>query len=57
MHNVEYCHRIAGNACFFMKLHFESFSKVEEFINKMSDLSQTDTHVVFSSVEAFPVLD
>ncbi|MEW9503164.1 Lrp/AsnC family transcriptional regulator [Jeotgalibacillus marinus] len=51
MSNVEFCYRIAGNACFILKLHFEKLSKVEEFIDSISPIAETVTHVVFSSVE------
>ncbi len=51
MPNVEFCCRIAGNACFILKLHFETLSKVEEFIDSISPVAETVTHVVFSSVE------
>ncbi|WP_347552945.1 Lrp/AsnC family transcriptional regulator (plasmid) [Pseudalkalibacillus hwajinpoensis] len=51
LNNVEYCHRIAGQACYMMKLHFERLADIEIFINNLSDLAQTVTHVIFSSVE------
>ncbi|WP_394176336.1 Lrp/AsnC family transcriptional regulator [Guptibacillus hwajinpoensis] len=51
LNNVEFCHRIAGQACYMMKLHFKGLSEIEGFINNFSDLSQTVTHVIFSSVE------
>ncbi|KZZ84079.1 Lrp/AsnC family transcriptional regulator [Bacillus sp. SJS] len=49
--NVEFCHRIAGNACFMLKVHFETLQKTEEFIDGISSLAQTVTHIVFSEVE------
>ncbi|MCF6138253.1 Lrp/AsnC family transcriptional regulator [Pseudalkalibacillus berkeleyi] len=49
--NVEYCHRIAGQACYIMKLHFERLADIEIFINNITDLAQTVTHVIFSSVD------
>ncbi len=49
--NVEYCHRIAGQACYMMKLHFEGLTEIEGFINDFSDLAQTVTHVIFSNVK------
>ncbi|MBO8157150.1 MAG: Lrp/AsnC family transcriptional regulator [Bacillaceae bacterium] len=51
MNNVEFCHRIAGNACFILKMHFETLSEIEEFIDSVSTIAETVTHVVFSSVE------
>ncbi|WP_349409682.1 Lrp/AsnC family transcriptional regulator [Pseudalkalibacillus sp. SCS-8] len=49
--NVEYCHRIAGQACFILKLHFRSLAEIEIFINDFSDLAHTVTHIIFSNVE------
>ncbi len=49
--NVEFCYRIAGNACYMLKMHFETFAKAEEFINTVSPLAKTVTHFIFSKVE------
>ncbi len=51
LNNVDYCHRIAGQSCYMMKLHFKEISDIEGFINRFSDLAQTITHVIFSSVK------
>ncbi|EWG11167.1 Lrp/AsnC family transcriptional regulator [Cytobacillus firmus] len=48
--NVEFCYRIAGNACFMLKMQFETFSKAEEFIEKANPYAHTVTHFIFSSV-------
>ena len=49
--NVEFCYRIAGNACYMLKMHFETFAKAEEFIDAVSPLVQTVTHFIFSKVQ------
>ncbi len=51
LHNVDFCYRIAGNACYMLKMHFETFAEAEEFINAVSPLAQTVTHFIFSEVE------
>lgn len=49
--NVGFCYRIAGSACFMLKMHFETFAQAEAFIDKMSPVAQTVTHFIFSQVE------
>lgn len=49
--NVEFCYRIAGNACYMLKMQFESFSKAEEFIDQVNPYASTVTHFIFSKVE------
>jgi Lrp/AsnC family transcriptional regulator, leucine-responsive regulatory protein len=49
--NVEFCYRIAGKACYMLKLQFESFAKAEEFINAVSPYASTITHFIFSKVQ------
>jgi Lrp/AsnC family leucine-responsive transcriptional regulator len=51
LHNVEFCYRIAGNACYMLKMHFDTFVKAEEFINTVSPYAQTVTHFIFSKVQ------
>lgn len=48
--NVEFCYRIAGNACYMLKLNFETFAEAEEFINNVNPFAQTVTHFIFSHV-------
>ncbi|GAE30499.1 Lrp/AsnC family transcriptional regulator [Halalkalibacter hemicellulosilyticus] len=48
--NVEFCYRIAGNACFMLKMHFETFSQAEQFIEDVNPYAQTVTHFIFSQV-------
>ncbi|SFB08359.1 MULTISPECIES: Lrp/AsnC family transcriptional regulator [unclassified Bacillus (in: firmicutes)] len=49
--NLEFCYRIAGNACYMLKMQFETFAKAEEFINVINPYAQTVTHFIFSRVE------
>lgn len=48
--NVEFCYRVAGKACFMLKLQFPSFAKAEEFIEQVNPFAQTVTHFIFSEV-------
>lgn len=48
--NLDFCYRIAGNACYVLKMHFVSFSEVEDFINVINPYASTVTHFVFSEV-------
>lgn len=48
--NVEFCYRIAGNACYMLKMNFETFAEAEEFINNVNPFAQTVTHFIFSHV-------
>jgi len=52
--NVQFCYRIAGNACFMLKLHFETFSQAEKFIEEVNPYAQTVTHFIFSQVPTLP---
>lgn len=49
--NVDFCYRIAGNACFMLKMQFENFSKAEEFIDTINPYASTVTHFIFSEVQ------
>jgi Lrp/AsnC family transcriptional regulator, leucine-responsive regulatory protein len=51
--NVEFCYRIAGNACYMLKMHFDTFSKAEQFIEEVNPYAQTVTHFIFSQVPTF----
>ncbi|MFD1171116.1 Lrp/AsnC family transcriptional regulator [Oceanobacillus picturae] len=48
--NVQFCYRIAGNACYMLKMHFEAFSEAEQFIDEVNPYAQTVTHFIFSKV-------
>jgi len=48
--NVEFCYRIAGNACYMLKMQFDTFSKAEEFIERVNPYAHTVTHFIFSQV-------
>lgn len=47
----EWCYRIAGAACFIVKLSVPSLEDIEQFINAISSYALTVTSVVFSEVE------
>ncbi|MEK3975935.1 Lrp/AsnC family transcriptional regulator [Psychrobacillus sp. FSL K6-1267] len=49
--NVEFCYRIAGNACYMLKMQFETFSKAEEFIEDVNPYAHTVTHFIFSQIQ------
>lgn len=48
--NVEFCYRIAGDACFMLKAHFESFEQAEQFIDELHSLAHTKTNFIFSKI-------
>ena len=47
----EWCYRIAGDACFIVKLSVPSLEDIEQFINAVSSYALTETSIVFSKVE------
>ena len=47
----EWCYRIAGSACFIVKLSVASLEDIEKFINAISPYALTKTSIVFSKVE------
>ncbi|QHI72135.1 Lrp/AsnC family transcriptional regulator [Aminipila terrae] len=47
----EWCYRIAGAACFIVKLTVASLDEVEKFINNISSYALTNTSIVFSEVK------
>ena len=49
--NVDFCYRIAGNACYILKMQFENFPKAEEFIDTVNPYASTVTHFIFSEVQ------
>lgn len=49
--NVEFCYRIAGNACYMLKLQFQTFAHAEQFIEEANPYAHTVTHFIFSQVE------
>ncbi|MGE7676508.1 Lrp/AsnC family transcriptional regulator [Lysinibacillus sp. NPDC094403] len=48
--NVEFCYRIAGSACYMLKMQFETFAKAEKFIDEVNPFVRTVTHFIFSQV-------
>ncbi|MGO0063362.1 Lrp/AsnC family transcriptional regulator [Brevibacillus fluminis] len=47
----EFCYRIAGDACFLVKLSARSMEQIEAFINTVTPFAATKTQFVFSQVE------
>ncbi|QIB69313.1 Lrp/AsnC family transcriptional regulator [Aminipila butyrica] len=47
----EWCYRIAGSACFIVKLSVSSLADIEEFINAVSSYALTETSIIFSKTE------
>ncbi len=47
----EWCYRIAGAACFIVKLSVPSLEDMEQFINAVSTYALTETSIIFSKVE------
>lgn len=54
--NIDFCYRVAGNACYMIKMKFETFAKAEQFINEMNPYAQTVTHFIFSQVDTSSTL-
>jgi Lrp/AsnC family transcriptional regulator, leucine-responsive regulatory protein len=52
--NVQFCYRIAGNACYMLKMQFDTFSNAEQFIEEVNPYAQTVTHFIFSQVSTEP---
>lgn len=55
--NVHFCYRIAGNACFMLKMHFATFTEAEQFIEEVNPYAQTVTHFIFSQVSTSPKIN
>ncbi|MFD2444135.1 Lrp/AsnC family transcriptional regulator [Bacillus sp. CGMCC 1.16607] len=48
--NIEFCYRIAGSACYMLKLQFDTFAKAERFIDELNPIANTVTHFIFSQI-------
>lgn len=53
----EWCYRIAGAACFIVKLSVPSLADIEQFINAVSAYAFTKTSIVFSKAEVNDRID
>ncbi|KGR84399.1 Lrp/AsnC family transcriptional regulator [Lysinibacillus odysseyi] len=51
--NIDFCYRIAGEACFLLKAHFQTFVDAETFIDELQPFAHTKTNFVFSEVARF----
>jgi len=47
----EWCYRIAGDACFLVKLSAGSLNDIEAFINEISSFAITETIIAFSETD------
>ncbi len=48
--NAEFCSRIAGQACYLVKLRLKKLEDIEEFINEITPYAGTVTHIALSEV-------
>ncbi|MED1489155.1 Lrp/AsnC family transcriptional regulator [Bacillus smithii] len=48
---AEFCYRIAGKACYIVKLRLKQLSDIEHFINSITLFAGTVTHIVLSKYE------
>jgi len=53
----EWCYRIAGAACFIVKLSVPSLEDIEQFIDAVAPYAMTQTSIVFSEVEVNHSID
>jgi Lrp/AsnC family leucine-responsive transcriptional regulator len=51
--NVEFCYRIAGSACYMLKIQFETFAKAEKFVDEVNPIAHTVTHFIFSKIPTY----
>ena len=49
--NAEFCYRIAGRACYIVKLRVKALQDLEIFINQITGYAETVTHIALSKVE------
>lgn len=49
-HNIDFCYRIAGAACFMLKANFATFEEAELFIDGLIPFAHTKTNFIFSKV-------
>ena len=47
---IDFCYRIAGEACFLLKAHFQTFEDAEKLIDELQPLAHTKTNFIFSEV-------
>lgn len=51
LQNIDFCYRIAGDACFIVKAHFANFEDAEQFIDQLLPLASTKTNFIFSEIK------
>lgn len=50
-HNISFCYRVSGDACFLLKMRFTTFAEAEQFIDATIPYAQTETRFIFSEVD------
>lgn len=50
-HNIAFCYRISGDACFLMKMYFTTFAEAEQFIDAAIPYAHTKTTFIFSEID------
>ncbi len=51
--HVDFCYRIAGDACFMLKMNFTTFEDAEKTIDELQPLAHTKTNFIFSEVKTY----
>lgn len=49
--NAEFCYRIAGRACYIVKLRLNALQDLEVFINEITSYAETVTHIALSQIK------
>ncbi|MDZ5473616.1 Lrp/AsnC family transcriptional regulator [Bacillus sp. 31A1R] len=49
--HAEFCYRIAGQACYIVKLRLKNFQQIEGFINEITSYAGTVTHIALSEIK------
>lgn len=48
---ADFCYRIAGRACYIVKLRLQSLQELESFINEITIYAETVTHIALSEIQ------
>lgn len=49
--NIAFCYRVSGDACFLLKMRFNTFAEAEQFIDDAIPYAHTKTTFIFSEVD------
>ena len=52
---VDFCYRIAGDACFMLKMNFTTFEDAEKTIDELQPFAHTKTNFIFSEVKTYKI--